>query len=88
MKKEAESVQYTIRGVPREVDRVLRLKAAQRKQSLNQVILEELSGPSVGQQKRADFSDLLGRWIPDPAFDEIVAAQRQIDSVGGMARDV
>jgi hypothetical protein len=31
------------------------------------------------EQKRADFSDLVGRWTPDPAFDEITAAQRQID---------
>jgi len=79
MKKQAEAIQYTIRGVPREVDSVLRRKALQRKQSLNQLIIEELSAATVGQQRRADFSDLLGRWIPDPAFDEILAAQRQID---------
>jgi hypothetical protein len=76
---QAESIQYTIRGVPREVDRVLRRKAAQRKQSLNQVILDELTVATVGRKRLADFADLLGRWTPDPAFDEIVAAQRQID---------
>lgn len=54
-------------------------KAAQRKQSLNQVILDELTQATVGRKVRADFSDLVGRWTPDPAFDEIVAAQRQID---------
>jgi hypothetical protein len=27
----------------------------------------------------ADFSGLVGRWTADPEFDEIVAAQRQID---------
>jgi hypothetical protein len=79
MKRQAESVQYTIRGVPREVDRVLRQKAAQRKQSLNRVILEQLTVATIGSQRRADFSDLVGRWTPDPAFDEILAAQRQID---------
>lgn len=31
MKKQTEFVQYTVRGIPREVDRVLRCKAAQRK---------------------------------------------------------
>jgi hypothetical protein len=78
MKSQA-SVQYTVRGVPSEVDRVLRKKAAQRKQSLNQVIVEELALATVGAKKRADFSDLVGRWTPDAAFDEILAAQRQID---------
>ena len=28
---------------------------------------------------KADFSDLVGCWIPDPAFDEIIASQRKID---------
>ena len=79
MKQQARPIQYTIRGIPREVDRALRQKAAQRKQSLNHVILDELTVATVGRQQRADFSDLVGRWTPDPAFDEILAAQRQID---------
>jgi hypothetical protein len=78
MSKQAQ-IQYTIRGVPREVDRVLRRKAAQRKQSLNQVILDELTKTAIGSLQRADFSGLVGRWIPDPGFDEIMAAQRRID---------
>lgn len=80
MKKQADVLQYTIRGVPREVDRALRRKAAQRKQSLNQVILDELTQATVGCKVRADFADLVGRWTPDTAFDEIVGAQRQIDA--------
>jgi hypothetical protein len=79
MKQQAESIQYTIRGIPPEVDRVLRQKAARRKQSLNRVILEELTQAAIGGNRRADFSDIVGRWTPDPAFDEIMAAQRQID---------
>lgn len=27
----------------------------------------------------ADFSDLAGRWTPDPLFDEVLATERQID---------
>ena len=76
---ESESISYTVRGVPREVDRLLRQKAAQRKQSLNQLIVDELTGATVGRKQRADFSDITGQWTPDPAFDEILAAQRQID---------
>lgn len=79
MKKEAKPIQYTIRGVPREVDRVLRGKAARRKQSLNQLIVDELTAATTGRTIRADFSDLVGQWTPDPAFDDVLAAQRQID---------
>lgn len=79
MRQQAGCIQYTIRGVPSEVDRVLRQKAAERKQSLNQVIIEELTAATVGRKQRADFSDLVGRWTPDPAFDEVLAAQRHID---------
>jgi len=79
MGRQAKAIQYTIRGVPPDVDRVLREKAARRKQSLNRLILDELTAASIGQRRKADFSDLVGRWTPDPAFDEILAAQRQID---------
>ena len=72
-------MQYTIRGVPREVDIVLRQKAAKRKISLNQMIVEQLSEAAIGTRKRADFSDLVGKWTSDPAFDQILAATRQID---------
>jgi hypothetical protein len=78
MKPQAE-INYTIRRVPPEVDRVLRKKAAQRKQGLNQVILDELTVATIGRKQRADFSDLAGQWAPDPAFDEVLASQRQID---------
>jgi len=79
MKGQAKEIQYTLRGIPREVDRILRQRAAQRKQSLNQMILDELVMSTIGQKQRADFSDLVGKWTPDPAFDEILAAQRRID---------
>lgn len=73
-------MQYTIRGVPPEVDRALRRKATQRRQSLNQIIVEELTAATTGVRKRADFHDVVGQWTPDPAFDEILASQRQIDA--------
>jgi len=79
MRQQPRSIQYTIRGIPREVDSALRRKAAQRKQSLNQFIVDELTMATGGRRLRADFSDLVGRWTADPAFDEILSAQRQID---------
>ena len=79
MKSQAKAVQYTIRGVPREVDRALRQKAARRKQSLNQMIVDELTSATTGSRRKADFSDLVGRWTPDSTFDKIIRAQRRID---------
>jgi hypothetical protein len=73
------SIDYTIRGIPPEVDHALRSKAAQRKQSLNRVVLDELTRALIGRPLKADFSDLVGKWTPDPAFDEVVASQRPID---------
>jgi plasmid stability protein len=71
--------QYTIRGIPREVDQVLRRKAAREKRSLNDVVVEELTEATIGAKRRIDLSDVTGGWIPDSAFDEVLASQRQID---------
>jgi hypothetical protein len=60
------------------VDRILRLRAAQRKQSLNQVVVEELAAATLGKRVRTDFSDVAGKWTPDPEFDAIIASQRRI----------
>ncbi len=79
MKQQARDIQYTVRGIPREVDRALRKKAAKHKVSLNQIILEELTAATTGARKRADFDDLVGKWTPDPGFDEVLATQRQIE---------
>jgi hypothetical protein len=37
------------------------------------------AGAPVGPPHRPDFSVLVGQWTRDPAFDEVIAAQRQID---------
>src|SRR5262245_35546802 len=54
-------------------------QAAMHKVSLNQMIVEKLSEAANGTRKRADFSDLIGNWIPDAGFDEILSAERLID---------
>lgn len=71
--------QYTVRGVPREVDAALRKKAKRLGCSLNQLLLEELTQASVGTARKAEFGDLVGKWKPDPAFDEVIASQRKVD---------
>jgi len=41
--------------------------------------VDELTRALIGRPVKADFSDLVGKWEKDSAFDEIVASQRQID---------
>lgn len=79
MKKRASGIRYTVRGIPTEVDKVLRRKAAQRKLSMNQIIVEELAARTTGVRNQEGFRDVAGLWTPDPGFDDIIAAQRQID---------
>lgn len=79
MKKQAADAQYTVRGVPPDVDRELRRKARQKKLSLNQFIVHELTAAAIGPRKIADFRDVAGKWTPDPAFDDVIAAQRRVD---------
>lgn len=79
MATKAKSAQYTIRGVPLEVDRTLRSRAAERRQSLNQVVVDELIACTQSVKKRADFTSWIGHWIADPAFDEAIREQRQIE---------
>jgi hypothetical protein len=77
-----DSLQYTVRGIPREVDRVLRRKARQRRISLNQLVVEELSaiGGGARAHRLRSLDQLGGVWQEDPEFDRILNEQRQIDS--------
>ncbi len=73
------ALQYTVRGLPLEVDRVLRERAKARKTSINQVIIDELTKATIGRKQMADFTDLVGRWQPDEATEQILASQREIN---------
>jgi len=74
-----KQVQYSVRGIPREVDRLLREKASKRRVSLNHQVVDELARATVGHARKADFSDLVGQWQPDSGFDDIARAHRKID---------
>ena len=74
-------VQYTLRGIPTEVDQALRKKARERRVSLNQLLVDELimaSGASTSRRYRS-LKQVAGRWKEDPEFDKALEAQRQID---------
>ena len=74
----AHARQYTIRGIPLEVDRALRKRAKQRNMSINQLIIEGLTLATLGSKQVADFSEFVGRWAQDRAFDEVLEIQREI----------
>ena len=74
--------QYTIRNVPRSVDRALRSRAAERGLSLNAVLLDVLStATAVAKEPRAydDLDHLIGSWVHDRATDRALDEQRQVD---------
>ena len=74
--------QYTIRGVPAEVDRKLRERAKKEGKSLNEVALEvlkEAAGMENGKKIYTDLDFLIGTWEHEPVFDEVRADHERID---------
>jgi len=75
-------MQYTLRNIPNELDKVLREKAQLEQKSLNQVAVEALMaalGLTSESIQRRDLSDIVGTWKEDPVFDAAIQEQRQID---------
>jgi len=84
----SKATQYTVRNVPPRVDRALKQRAAERKQSLNATVLEVL-GSAVGESAESVFHDLdfaIGSWVRDPKVDRALAEQRKGDN--GAEREV
>ena len=73
--------QYTIRSVPAALDAVLREKARRQRKSLNQVVLEALSGGAgvLAETRYSDLDGFFGSWISDKAVDQALEDQRRID---------
>jgi hypothetical protein len=74
-------MQYTIRGVPPEVDAAIRRRARAAGTSLNQAANEALAdGAGIGGVRpRRDLRDIAGSWKRDRATEEALAAQDVID---------
>lgn len=74
-------VQYTIRGVPADVDLALRRKAHRRRISLNRLLVEELikSTGETPEQLHRSLRKVAGRWKEDAQFDRALEDQRKID---------
>jgi hypothetical protein len=80
--KRKQSVQYTIRGVSRSLDRCIREKATREERSLNDLavsLLERGMGLSADSVRYTDLDDLAGSWVNDPAFDEAVERLHRVD---------
>jgi plasmid stability protein len=74
--------QYTIRNIPADVDRVLRLRAQQLGKSFNQVALEALvAGAGLELRPKRDFRDVVGSLTAKQAdaLEEEIRLQHQID---------
>ena len=75
-------MQYTLRNVPKHLDRALRSQAKREHKSLNEVVIAALLR-AVGIEGEApvqrDLSDIVGTWQDDPELDRVLAAQRRID---------
>jgi plasmid stability protein len=75
-------MQYTIRNIPKELDRALRERAQREHRSLNEVVVEALR-VALGQAdvavKRRDLGDIAGSWVEDPDIEAALAEQRRID---------
>ena len=76
--------QYTIRGIPREVDQALRRKARERSISLNRLLVEELiqASGAASERRYRSLEQFAGAWKKDPEFDRVLEEQRQIDGSG------
>jgi len=80
--KNGASTQYTLRSVPRHVDRALRRKARREGKSLNQAALETLStGLCLAGEPlvHSDLDFLTGTWVEDPDFDAALREQDRVD---------
>lgn len=74
-------MQYTIRQVPEQIDRLIRQRAKQSNKSLNAVLLEVLQRGIGVSDKPAEYHDLdhlAGSWVDDPDFDD---AMKDFDTI-------
>lgn len=69
--------QYTIRGIPDEVDAALRTAAQRRNISLNHLLVEKLTEAMHKTVRKRDLSRFAGAWEADPDFDSALAQMRE-----------
>ena len=75
-------MQYTIRGIPPDVDRAIRERARAAGKSLNEAAVDALAegaGVAGAPRKRRDLGDIAGTWRPEKAVEAALADQDRVD---------
>ncbi len=81
-RRSSDATQYTIRNVPKVVDRALRRRAGRLARSLNEVAVEALARGVGVEQEAAEHRDLdflFGSWVEDAAVEAALVDQRKVD---------
>jgi hypothetical protein len=73
-----DKIQYTIRGIPPELDTLVREKASEYGTSINETLIKVIEA-GLGQIRHHDLDKFAGTWPPDEAFDQAIETQRTID---------
>ncbi len=74
--------QYTIRNVPKALDRELREEAKKRGMSLNEAAIDAIRrglGITESEVEYSDMDDLIGTWKKDKRFEQALADQDKVD---------
>lgn len=75
-------IQYTIRNIPLQVDRVIKKQSKQSGKSFNQTVVDILALQTLGTTKisdKDDFDWLFGANSLDQGFDEAIKDMSKID---------
>jgi plasmid stability protein len=75
-------MQYTLRNLPKHLDRAIRERARREQKSLNEVAIDALLRAFGMQGEHAaqrDLADIAGSWREDPELDAVLAEQRRVD---------
>lgn len=75
-------MQYSIRGVPPELDRAIRARAKEKGTSLNEVTLGALAdglGLTGERVVRRDLTGVAGTWRSEAAVERALASQDEVD---------
>ena len=76
------SIQYTLRGVPKDVDEALRRRAKEEGISLNKAAIQAIQETLRKSEEKVlhhDLDHLAGKWVEDPAVEEALGHMRVID---------
>jgi hypothetical protein len=74
-------MQYTIRNIPRDLDKAVKARAKRLGKSVNQVALEALANVVDHPIKRRSLRDMPGAWSKSEAerFDRFLREHRAVD---------